>query len=154
MNFYPLLLFRKLNCGLIRWWRQCPFRLSSYPIEHLKSIYITLFLTHTNYLDIVKTISQSHQVRFKGTQEFYLPPIIGFKGHSHEIFCFMLFSGIMFPKVPEKKWGSFRIYLKICGDICMSLCSTGINDTSGKFATGVNDTSNELAAGVNYRGGK
>jgi hypothetical protein len=34
------------------------------------------------------------------------------------------------------------------------MCSTGINDTSGKFATGVNETSDELAAGFNYWGGK
>jgi hypothetical protein len=35
--------------------------------------------------------------------------------------------------------GSFRIFLKIRGDICKSRCTTGINDTYGKFATGVNE---------------
>jgi len=34
----------------------------------------------------------------------------------------------------------FRIFLKIRGDICELRCTTGINDTGGKFATGVNDT--------------
>jgi hypothetical protein len=29
---------------------------------------------------------------------------------------------------------------QIRGDICKSTCTTGINDTGGKFATGVNDT--------------
>jgi hypothetical protein len=32
------------------------------------------------------------------------------------------------------------------------MCTTGINDTGGKFATGVNDTSSKIAAGVT--GGK
>jgi hypothetical protein len=44
--------------------------------------------------------------------------------------------------------GSFQIFLTIPGDICKSRYSTGINNTSGKFATSVNDT------GVNYIDGK
>jgi hypothetical protein len=32
--------------------------------------------------------------------------------------------------------------------------TTGINDTSGKFATGVNDTGGKIAAGINDTGGK
>jgi hypothetical protein len=31
--------------------------------------------------------------------------------------------------------GSFQIFLKICGDFCKSRCTTGINDTGGKFET-------------------
>jgi hypothetical protein len=34
----------------------------------------------------------------------------------------------------------FQIFSKIRGDIRNSMCTTGINDTGGKFATGVNDT--------------
>jgi hypothetical protein len=32
------------------------------------------------------------------------------------------------------------MFLKIRGDIRKSRCTTGIKDTSGKFAIGVNDT--------------
>jgi hypothetical protein len=40
--------------------------------------------------------------------------------------------------------GSFRIFSKILGDIRKSRCTTGVNDTGGKFATCVNDTGGEL----------
>jgi hypothetical protein len=43
---------------------------------------------------------------------------------------------------------------KIRGDIRESRCTTGINDTGGKFATGVNDTGGKIAAGINDAGGK
>jgi hypothetical protein len=36
--------------------------------------------------------------------------------------------------------------LKIRGDIRKSRCTTGINDTSGKFATSVNDPGDKFAA--------
>jgi hypothetical protein len=48
------------------------------------------------------------------------------------------------------------MFSKIRGDICKSRCTTGINDTSGKFATGtvgVVDTCSKFAAGVNDNGG-
>jgi hypothetical protein len=35
-----------------------------------------------------------------------------------------------------------------------SRCTTGINDTGGKFATGVNDTAGKIAAGINDAGGR
>ncbi len=50
--------------------------------------------------------------------------------------------------------GPFQIFSKICGDIRKSRCTTGINDTGGKFATGVNDTGGKIAAGINDTGGK
>jgi hypothetical protein len=40
--------------------------------------------------------------------------------------------------------GSFQIFSKIRGDIRKSRCTTGVNDTGGKFTTGVNDTGGEL----------
>ncbi len=40
--------------------------------------------------------------------------------------------------------GPFRIFSKIRGDIRKSRCTTGVNDTGGKFATGVNDTGGKL----------
>jgi hypothetical protein len=36
--------------------------------------------------------------------------------------------------------GSFQIFSKIREDIRKSRCTTGVNDTGGKFATGVCDT--------------
>jgi hypothetical protein len=50
--------------------------------------------------------------------------------------------------------GSFQIFSKICGDIHKSRSTTGVTDTSGKFATGVNDTGCKIATGVNNTGGK
>ncbi len=35
------------------------------------------------------------------------------------------------------------------GDIRKSRCTTGINDTGGKFATGVNNTAGKISAGAN-----
>jgi hypothetical protein len=63
---------------------------------------------------------------------------------------------------------AFRIFSNICGDICKSRCTTGINDTGGKFAkntarvvdtsgkftTIVNDTGSKFSPGVNDTGGK
>jgi hypothetical protein len=43
---------------------------------------------------------------------------------------------------------------KIRGDIRESRCTTGSNDTSGKFATGINDTGGKFATGVSDAGGK
>ena len=50
-------------------------------------------------------------------------------------------------------------FSKIRREIRKSRCTTGINDTGGKFATGVNDTGvndtgGKIAAGINDTGGK
>jgi hypothetical protein len=58
-----------------------------------------------------------------------------------------------FPPAPEYQTVS-NFFSKIRGDIHKSRCTTGINDTGGKFATGVNDTGGEIAAGINDIGGK
>ena len=50
--------------------------------------------------------------------------------------------------------GTFRIFSKIIGDIRKSRCTTGVNDTGGKFATGINDTGGKFATGVIDTGGK
>jgi hypothetical protein len=47
----------------------------------------------------------------------------------------------------------FEFLTKIRGDIRESRCTTGINDTGGKFATGVNDTGGKIAVGINDTGG-
>ncbi len=69
-----------------------------------------------------------------------------------------------FPPQPQSiPLGPFRIFSNIRGDIRNSRCTTGINDTGGKFAsvvdtggklaTGVNNTDTKFAAGVNDSGG-
>ncbi len=50
--------------------------------------------------------------------------------------------------------GSFRIFSKIRGDIRKSRCTTGVNDTGGKFANGINNTGGKFATGINNTGGK
>ncbi len=48
------------------------------------------------------------------------------------------------------------MFSKIREDICKSRCTTGINDTGGKFASGtagVVDTCGKFATGVNDTGG-
>jgi len=50
--------------------------------------------------------------------------------------------------------GPFQIFSKIRGEIRTSRCTTGINDTGGKFATGVHDTGGKIAADINDNGGK
>ena len=47
----------------------------------------------------------------------------------------------------------FNFFQKLA-EIRKSRCTTGINDTGGKFATGVNDTGGKIAAGINDTGGK
>jgi hypothetical protein len=65
------------------------------------------------------------------------------KGTVKREFSFQVFSWISFPHVPLSfPLGPFRILSKIHGCICKSMCTTGINDTSGtcgKFAAGVVD---------------
>ncbi len=66
-------------------------------------------------------------------------------------------SRIIFPKPLIIAIGSFQIFSNIRGDICKSRCTTGINDTGGKFATNtasVVDTCCKFATGVNDTGGK
>ncbi len=78
----------------------------------------------------------------------------GLKGQCHEIFCFWFFDEAVSPQPPSIALGPFGIFSKIRGDIRKSRCTTGINDTGGKFATGVNDTGGKIAAGINDAGGK
>jgi hypothetical protein len=49
--------------------------------------------------------------------------------------------------------GQFRFFSKIHGDIRKSRCTTGVNDTGGKFATGIY-TGGKIAAGIIDTGGK
>jgi hypothetical protein len=80
--------------------------------------------------------------------------IVRFKGHCHEICCFWFFDESVSPQPQSIALGPFRIFSKIRGDNRKSRCTTGINDTGGKFATGVNDTGGKIAAGINDIGGK
>jgi hypothetical protein len=66
------------------------------------------------------------------------------KGQCHEIFCFWFFYESVSRQPQSIPLGPFQIFLKICGDIRKSRCTTGVNDTGGKFATSVNDTGGKL----------
>ncbi len=70
------------------------------------------------------------------------------KGTVSRDFLLLVFLMNQLPPSP-RVLGPFRIFSKICGDNRNSMCTTGINDTGGKFATGVN-----VATGVNDTGGK
>ncbi len=50
----------------------------------------------------------------------------------------------LLPSPWKEHWGHFKYFSKICGDIHKSRCTTGINDTGGKFSTGINDTSGKF----------
>jgi hypothetical protein len=60
----------------------------------------------------------------------------------------------VFPQPQSIPLGPFEIFSKIRGDIRKSRCTTGINDTGGKFAAGVNASGCKIAAGINETGGK
>jgi hypothetical protein len=66
------------------------------------------------------------------------------KGQCHEIFASGFFYESVSPQLQSIPLGPFRICSKIRGDIRKSKCTTGVNDTGGKFATGVNDTGGKL----------
>jgi hypothetical protein len=56
------------------------------------------------------------------------------KGQCHEIFCFWFFHESVSTQPQSIPFRPFRICSKIRGDICESRCTTGINNTGGKFA--------------------
>ncbi len=72
------------------------------------------------------------------------------KGECHDILSMNPSS----PKPLKITLESFKICVKICGDIHKSRYTTGINNTCGKFATGVVDTNGKFATGINDTGGK
>jgi hypothetical protein len=80
------------------------------------------------------------------------------KGTVSQDFLLLVFFLNQFPPPPPPPqiipFRPFRIFSKIRGDIRESRCTTGINDTSGKFATGINDTGGKFATGVSDAGGK
>ncbi len=58
----------------------------------------------------------------------------------HKIFYFWFFHESSSSKPLKITLGSFQIFSQICGDIHKSSCTTGINDTGGKFSNGINNT--------------
>jgi hypothetical protein len=58
------------------------------------------------------------------------------------------------PQPQSIPFGPFHIFWKVWGDIRKPKCTTGINDTGGKFATGLNNTGGKFATGLNDTGGK
>jgi hypothetical protein len=73
---------------------------------------------------------------------------------SRDFFCFWFFYESVSPQPQSILLGPFRIFPKIRGNIRKSWCTTGNNDTGGKFATGVNHTGGNIAAGINDTGSK
>ncbi len=67
-----------------------------------------------------------------------------FKGTVSRDFLLCFFYESVSPQPQSIPLGPFRIFSKIRGDIRKSRCTTGVNDTGGKFATGVNDTGGKL----------
>jgi hypothetical protein len=51
------------------------------------------------------------------------------------------------PKPLKITLGSFKFFQKILGDILKSRCTTGINDTGGKFSS-VTNTNEKFATGI------
>ncbi len=94
--------------------------------------------------DLVKKIA-IYKHRWRG---------IHLKGQCREIFCFWFFYESVSPQPQSIPFTPFQIFSKIRGDIRKSRCTTGLNDTGGKFATGVNDTGGKFATFVNYTSGK
>ncbi len=67
------------------------------------------------------------------------------KGQCHEIFWFSgFFYESVSPQPQSIPLGPFQIFSKIRKDIRKSRCTTGVNDTGGKFATGINDNGGKL----------
>jgi hypothetical protein len=59
-----------------------------------------------------------------------------------------------FPLTPKYSTEAVsNFFSKIRGDIRKSRSTTGINDTSGKFATSVNKTGGKFATGINDTSG-
>jgi hypothetical protein len=78
-----------------------------------------------------------------------------FKGTVSQDFLLLVFFMNQFP--PSSRvfhLNRIEFFSKIRGDIRESRCTTGINDTGGKFGTGVNDTGGKIAAGINDAGGR
>jgi hypothetical protein len=81
-------------------------------------------------------------------------------------FLLLVFFKNQFPSSPRvSHQDRFEFFAKIHGDICNPRCTTGINDTSGKFSTtpaanfatsfaSVFDTRGKFSTGVNDTGGK
>jgi hypothetical protein len=76
------------------------------------------------------------------------------KGQCHEIFLLCFFSGISFPPAPEYSVETVSNFFENSQRYSRVKCTTGINDTGGKFATGINNTGGKIAAGINDTGGK
>jgi hypothetical protein len=58
------------------------------------------------------------------------------KGQCHEIFDFKFFHESVSPKPLSIPIGPFEIFLKICGNIRSSRCTTSVVADTGKFDTG------------------
>jgi hypothetical protein len=65
--------------------------------------------------------------------------ILFLKGQCHQIFSGFFHESVS-PPPQSIPFRPLQIFSKIRGDIRESRCTTGINDTGGKFAAGISDT--------------
>ncbi len=76
---------------------------------------------------------------------------------SQEFLLLVFFHGSVSPQPQSIPAEPFQIFSNIHRDLRKSRCTTGINDTSGKFATSfasVADIGGKFSTGVNKNGGK
>jgi hypothetical protein len=112
---------------------------------HLGTICMRLAVTRVQFAcDCVSVqIARLHNFLYLTFHEIYETKVrlkTMLKGTVSEIFCFRFFHESPSPKPLIITLESFRIFSKIRGDIRKSRCTTGVNDTGGKFATGAIDT--------------
>jgi hypothetical protein len=67
------------------------------------------------------------------------------KGIVSRDFLLLVFHESISPQPQSILLGPFQIFSKIRKDIWKAMCTTGINDTGGKFDTGMNDTGGKFA---------
>jgi hypothetical protein len=70
---------------------------------------------------------------------------------SRDFLLLVIFYESVYPQPQSIPLGLFRFFSKIRGDMRKSRCTTGINDTGGKFATSVNNTGGQPAVEVGCR---
>jgi hypothetical protein len=81
-------------------------------------------------------------------------PVVEQRDSATRFFAPGFFHESVSPQPQSIPFRPFQIFSKIHGDIRESRCTTGINNTGGKFATVVNDTGGNITAGINDTSGK
>ncbi len=92
------------------------------------------FIIVTSYITVNKNLPQCRLNRQpNAAQTGCPPPPPRLKGKVSRDFLLLVFLRISFPPALEYSIRTVTYFLKIRGDIHKSRCTTGINDTGGKF---------------------